>query len=211
VKSIISQSRGDLETALGYAKRSIELDPNYVQGYSALSLAYHALGDVVSAVNAWKNSVLLWENDKIGHFSLLIALDELPHTPHNREVLRESAERAIPLYERYIRLNPDDYNAPVEFANILQMAARITVSLAEADKLSLVESLDGYAYYNLACIYILASDTVKGLSLLHRSIGKGFQNIESLRFDPNLAPLRGMPEFEELMKELEEKIAREKK
>ena len=90
------------------------------------------------------------------------------------------------------------------------MANHTEECLLEADKLSTVESLDGGACYNLACLYLHLSDTVKGLSMLHRSIGKGFQNIESLRLDPDLAPLRGMPEFEELMKELEEKIAKEK-
>ena len=44
--------------------------------------------------------------------------------------------------------------------------------------------------------------------MLRRSIGKGFQNIEGFRRDPDLDPLRGMLEFEELMKELEEKIAK---
>jgi hypothetical protein len=70
--------------------------------------------------------------------------------------------------------------------------------------------LDGIAYYNLACIYLKASDTVKGLSLLRRSIGKGFQAIEAFQNDPDLAPLRGTPEFDELMNQLEEKISKEK-
>jgi TolB-like protein len=207
VKSTISHTRGDLDSALGYAKRSIELDPNYSVGYNALGFAYQSLGDKAGTVSARKEFVRLRENDKTAHFNLLAALNELPDTPENREELRQSAERAIPVFERYVRLNPDDYNARVQFANVLQWASRTEASLEEADKLSLVDSLDGFACYNLACLYLHASDTLKGLSLLRRSIGKGFQVIEAFRSDPDLAPLRGTPEFEELVRELEEKIA----
>jgi TolB-like protein len=211
VKSTISRNRGDLDSALGYAKRSIDLDPNYAGGYDVLGFAYKSLGDKAGAMSAWKENVRLRENNKNAHFNLLVALSELPDTPEHREELRESAEQAIPVFERYIRLNPDDYNARVQFANVLQMANRTDESLQEADKLSEVESLDGYACYNLACLYLKALDTVKGLSMLRRSTGKGFQNIDDFRRDPDLAPLRGTPEFEELMKELEEKISSEKK
>ena len=206
VKSSISLRRGDLESALGYANRAIEIDPNYALGYDALGFVYQSLGDLAGAVSAVKDYVRLRENDKAGHFTLLAALSELPATSENRAELQESAERAIPIYERYIRLNPDDYHARVQFANILQWADRRAESLLEADKLSAVDSLDGVACYNLACIYLNALDTVKGLSLLRRSVGKGYQNIEDFRRDPDLAPLRGMPEFEELVRELEEKI-----
>ncbi len=207
VKSSISNSRGDHESALGYAKHAIEIDPNYAMGYDTLAIAYQSLGDTACAVSAWKDYVRLRENDKLAHFNLVVALHELPDTPENRDELRESAERAIPLFERYIRLNPDDYNARVQFASVLQWSERIEESLHEADILAKVESLDGVACYNLACQYLKASDTVSGLSMLRRSIGKGFQDIQTFRRDPDLDSLSGTPEFEELMRELEGKIA----
>ncbi len=210
VKSTISRTRGDHESALGYAKRSIERDPHDAPGYDVLGFAYKSLGDIAGAVSARKEYVRLRENDKNAHFSLITSLNELPDTLENREELRESAERAIPIYERHVRLNPDDYNARVQFANILQFAFRTEESLLEADKLSEVD-LDGAACYNLSCLYLKASDTVRGLSLLRRSVGKGYQNIEDFRHDPDLAPLRGTPEFDAIIKELEERIASEQK
>ncbi len=38
---------------------------------------------------------------------------------------------------------------------------------------------------------------------LRRAVAKGYSNLEDFRHDPDLAPLRGTPEFEELVKELE--------
>lgn len=45
--------------------------------------------------------------------------------------------------------------------------------------------------------------------MLRRSVDKGYKNIDDFRRDPSLDPLRGTPEFEELMKELEQKIVQE--
>jgi TolB-like protein/Tfp pilus assembly protein PilF len=210
LKSGISLNRGDLESAISYANRCIEIDPNFAAGYDALGFAYHSLGNIEGAVSARKEQVRLRENDRDAHSNLLTVLNELPDTPENRKDLLEAAERALPVFERYIRLNPDDYNARVQFASVLRWASRTEEALQEADKLSLEESLGGVACYNLACLYLKASDTVKGFAMVRRSISKGFQNIEDFRRDPDLAPLRGTPEFEELVKELEEKIAMEK-
>ncbi len=209
VKSLIFRSRGDLQSALHYAKRSVEIDPNYALGYGALGFVYRALGDPAGRVSAFKENVRLRENNTIVHFNLLIALSELPQTPENRQALREAAERALPVYERHIRLNPDDYYARVNYALTLYWTDRGERSASEADKLSLLD-LDAAACYNLACLFLKVSVTAKGLTMLRRSIDKGFQEIDTIRRDPDLDPLRGMPEFEELMKELEEKIAKEK-
>jgi TolB-like protein len=210
-KSHVFRNRGDLESALIYAKRCIEIDPNYSRGYDTLGFVYASLGDIVGAVGAWKDQVRLKEDYRRPNINLLIALNRLPDTPENREELRKSAERFLPLIERHIRLNPDDYHSRVGFVSTLERASQTQRALQEAEKLFAVDSLDGYACYNLACFYIRASDIVRGSSLLRRSIDKGYKNIEDFRRDPDLDPLRGTPEFEELMKELEEKIANEKK
>jgi TolB-like protein len=210
VKSKIFLRRGDPESALRYAKRSVEIDPNFASGYDVLSIAYEALGDMAGRVSARKEFVRLRENDRVGHFNLLTALSELPYTVENCQELREAAERSLPVYERHIRLNPDDHNARVEYALILNFADKSESTVAVADKLSLLD-LDGVACYILACVYLKVSDTAKGLTMLRRSIDKGILAIEEFRRDPVLDPLRGLPEFEALMKELEEKIALDEK
>jgi TolB-like protein/Flp pilus assembly protein TadD len=206
LKSKISRNRGDHESALRYAQRAIEIDPSFAAGFDALGFAYDVLGDTLAAVNVRKEYVRMRENDKTGHFNLVSSLNELPNTPENRHELREYAARAIPVYKSYIRLNPDDYNALVQFANLLQMAGDTEESLRQADKLSLL-NLDGNACYNLTCLYVKASQIDRALAMLRRCIDKGFQDIDLFYHDSDLAPLRGTPEFEELMRELEGKIA----
>jgi hypothetical protein len=48
------------------------------------------------------------------------------------------------------------------------------------------------------------------MSLLRRAVDQGLIYLEGFRRDPDLAPLRGTPEFEALMKDLEQKIEAEK-
>jgi TolB-like protein len=197
--SNVTRTRGDAELALKYALKSQEIDPKYPLALSALVFAYHTLGNQAGMVKACQDRVNMQENDRIAHFNLLISLHELG----DKERLRIAAERAIPVYERYIRLNPDDFNARVSLANIFSMAERPSESLQAADELTLLESLDGGALYNLACLYLMNNTPERGMELLYRAVAKGFRNIDDFRHDPVLAPVRGTPEFEELLKKLE--------
>ncbi|MHC4598951.1 MAG: TPR end-of-group domain-containing protein, partial [Planctomycetota bacterium] len=86
------------------------------------------------------------------------------------------------------------------------------------------------SHYNLACIYSLASigkDTpiaepkpvmpekvvelqAKAVVNLYKALKFGWTDLAHIRKDPDLAPIRGLPEFKALMKEWEEKLAKEK-
>ncbi|MEP7234293.1 MAG: TIR domain-containing protein [Ignavibacteriota bacterium] len=204
VMSLITLRRGDAKGALQYARRSVETDPKSSGGYTALGFAYEALGMKEETVKAREEDVRLMENDRNDHFSLLISLHELG----DKERLRIAADRAIPIYERYIRLNPDDYHARVHFTSILLWSDNTTSALEAADELSAIETLDGTALYNLACLYLTCNAPDRGMEHLRRAVAKGFRNIEQFRRDPDLDPLRGTPEFEELMKEVESSSAK---
>jgi adenylate cyclase len=209
VKSLILHNQGDVTASLLYAKRAVAIDPTFVPGYTALGLACKTLRDFEGAIAAITECIRLRENILAFHFNLLVLVNELPHTSENRRKHIEFAQRAIIVFERHVRLNPDDYHARVQLANALQMADRREESLREADRLSKLESLDGAACYNLACLYIEASNSVQSLILLQRSIEKGYYEIETFRLDPDLDPLRGTPEFNTIIQELEEKIEKQ--
>jgi len=204
IMGVITHSRGDAEGALDFVRRAVNIDPAYAQSYDTLGIAYQTLGRHEEAVQAREEFVRLRENYASGHFKLLTSLNELAaaSSPEAKERLNQAAERAIPVFERHMRLNPDDHIARFQFATVYSMADRAPEAFAEAEKLSAVESLDGNAVYNLACLYLHLQDTERGMAMLTRSIEKGFRAIETFRHDPDLDPLRGTPEFDELMKEV---------
>ena len=206
IRSFLARNLGNINDSLHLALRSVELDPENAGGYDALGFAYHSLGRLEEAANARERNVQLQENDRSSLFNYLVALNELGATSR----LTAAATKALPIYERYLRLTPDDLNARVQYAMVLGMAGEHKRSLTEANRLEVTEGLDGVALYNLACIYLKESDHASGIRTLRKSIERGIRNIDDFRRDPDLAPLRGTPELEELMKELEEKIAQEK-
>jgi tetratricopeptide (TPR) repeat protein len=206
VMSRIVLGRGDADRARELAERAIAIDPQYAPAYDALGFAYQTLGQDAEAVSAGEKYVRLRENSRVAHFNLVMALNELG----DRARLEAAAERTIPIYERHTRLNPDDYSARVQLANIHAMAGRGIEALAAVEELSKVETLDGAILYNLACVYLNSHEPERGLEHLERAVQKGFRGIDLLRRDPDFAPLHGKPEFEALLKDLEEKIAHEK-
>ena len=205
IRSILARTLGNLEASLELALRSVELDPEFTLGYSAIGFAYQSLGRREETANALERFVQLRENNRTAHFNYLIVLDELGDTSR----LAAAASKALPIYERYLRLTRDDLNARVQYAMILGYAGEHECSLNEARRLEATEGLDGVALYNLACIYLYEGDSSSGMRSLCTSVERGFRDIETFRLDPVLDPLRGMPEFEELVRELEEKITRE--
>jgi adenylate cyclase len=205
VRSVLARTLGNYAEAIELADRATTLDPEYALGFDALGFAYKSAGDPKKAAEALEKYTLLRISDRSAHFALLSALNELG----DASLLEAAAKRALPLYQRHIHLNPDDINSQVHYANILYWAGNREQSLNVARELSSLTNLDGAAVYNLACLLVKGGSNKDALLTLARSIERGFLDIETFRRDPDLASLRGTPEFEELMKKLEEKIAKE--
>lgn len=197
--------RGAITQAVELARRAVELDPKHGAGYTALGFAYNALGNKAEAIKAHRENARLSENILNSQFNYLIAL----HEAGDPQLLRTEVQTAIPKFERHIRLNPDDLDARVTLATVLAFSGDQEKALRASDEIVEREALGGYSLYNLACIYVNCNNQERAIEILRRSLAKGFSNIDVFRSDPDLEPLRGTPEFEELVKELEAKIAKE--
>lgn len=198
--SRITLQRGDPAGARAFAEKSIEIQPDFASAYDALGFAAQAVGDTATEVSAWAKFAELRANNRAAYFNLLVALHEAG--AEYSSDLQAAVDLAVPLFRRHIRLNPDDYNARVELATIFVIAGDMEDAASEAEELSKVESLDGVACYNLACIYLHAKDNTRAMAMLRRAVARGYSNRENLLRDPDLAPLRETPEFEEIMRAL---------
>jgi Zn-dependent protease len=58
---------------------------------------------------------------------------------------------------------------------------------------------DAMVAYNLACTYARSGDVTTGWRWLERAVDLGFSNTEQLATDPDLAPLRALPQFDALL------------
>ncbi len=73
--------------------------------------------------------------------------------------------------------------------------ARATVCLEVATQIAPGNAV---VWYNLACAQAQSGATKKALRSLTRAVDEGFANVEQLRDDPDLDPLRDRPEFAQL-------------
>jgi TolB-like protein len=199
VMSIIMLAREDAAAALRFARRTVEIDPAYPAGYDALGFACRALGLIEEAIEACEGYVKLQDNNMTAHLNLLVSLNELGSTPEAKERVRKAAERAIPIFEQHIRLNPDNYTARGRLANTFSMSGREAEALEHANKLSVIEGLDAAVLYNLACTFIHCHEPARAMEMLRRSVKSGYSDIEAFRNDLDLDPLRDTPEFQALI------------
>lgn len=63
--------------------------------------------------------------------------------------------------------------------------------------------------YEAACVYSLMGDKTKSLEYLRKSLEGGYYRFDHMRRDRDLDNIHGMPEFEALLKEYEEKVNKE--
>ena len=204
--SRLHQHRGDMEAALAAAERSVEVDPNYALGYDMLAqanLILHRGDEVLKAREAY---VRIRPDAKEGHFNLIVSLQQFG----SAERLLEAAKRGIAVFERLVRLNPDDYSIRVQLAIIYDLGGFKEKALDAADKLVNVESIDGYALFNLACLYFKCELDDRGLEVLARAVKRGYNNIEQFHDNHFFTNIEERPEFKAILQELQEKVEKQK-
>jgi tetratricopeptide (TPR) repeat protein len=157
------------------------------------------LGIFEKAVRARENWIRIQPNDRNARFSFLMALNKTHDIPR----LRDASADAIPIYERYLRLTPDDLYARSQFVGVLCMAGKTERGLAEGKKLEASGELDGYALCNLGCAYLHAGELEHGLEVIEKCAKTGYRNLDVFRLHPDLDSVRDRPEFKKIMNEME--------
>ena len=193
--------RGEKEEAIRAAKKAVELDPKNPFSHFQLGFIYSELWQPEEAARHFEEALRLDPTNLTAHFNLCLQYDRLKDIAKRNQ----SGERALPYFERHLKKNPDDQNKKMNYAILLEFLGRTEESLRIADELISAPNADGNTIYNGACIIARQGEHEKAIAALRKAVEKGFTNLEIFRSDPDLDGLRGMPEFEELMKKLEEK------
>ncbi len=127
---------------------------------------------------------------------------------------------AVNDWDRALELGPEkDQDLPWRMQRALSLAraGQHARAVAEANHLAQNKAEDGGSLYSLACICSLASGAVKddaqlngqyaarAVELLRQALGKGFNDLELLKKNKDLDPLRSRQDFKKLLGELQEK------
>ncbi len=190
-----------------------------------------------SPVNSWlqaanqKNQ----QNDFEGAIELLnyaIEIDPTSGRIYNAigyaQLRMSKGAEAKPNFEKALKLTPEDHNPLTGIAICLALEGRCEEAIAIVDTPLLIFKYgEQQVYlYNVACVYgrsiehLLKDPTVAGtdqklsdyrkkaILFLQASVQKGFEDLELLASDSDLAYLREMPEFKQLPKLIQERQLR---
>jgi tetratricopeptide (TPR) repeat protein len=199
VRGILARTTGDPEASLIYLERAIELDPDFPQAHEAIAMTCALLGKVEKAVHARESWIRIQPDDRNARFSFLMALNKVHDTPR----LRQAARDAMSIFERYLRLSPDDLYTRSQYVGVLCMAGETERGLAEGKKLEATGELDGYVLCNIGCAYLHVGDIEHGLETIIKCVKSGYRNMDVFHLHPDLDCIRDRPEFAEIMKEME--------
>ena len=99
-----------------------------------------------------------------------------------------------------MELNPDDTRALILGAVSLARLGERERSLDMANRALSVDPDDSALLYNVACVYCSLGENERAIEVLERSVDRGFGQREWIETDPDLAPLRGTPRYEAILK-----------
>jgi TolB-like protein/Flp pilus assembly protein TadD len=205
--SQIYMYRGQLSEAEEAAREYIRKDPQNPDSQFTLGFFYMNTGQYAKSIAPFEEAVRLKPDSRGGLFNLVNDCD----AAGEREKCAYWAEVALPQFERYLKLHPDDEHQLVHYANLLQWSGRTEDAHAAAIKLTNLK--DGMSLYNTACLFGRLGDRPEALRTFRKAIEAAYRNIRLLKEfltdeKEGILALHGTPEYEEV-KRMVEKIEAE--
>jgi len=118
-----------------------------------------------------------------------------------QEALKNVRQRTIQAFESHLRQVPEDARARSLLAIYYADEGRVDDALREANMSMLLRPNEATVHYNAACTFCKLNKKAEGLDALGKAWRAGFKDADWARRDPDLASLRGEPEFEKLYPE----------
>jgi len=123
--------------------------------------------------------------------------------PLEREYGRLGDEFLASFLDQEVTRRPRSFEALELLGEVLTRLGRHTEGLAVDRRLVTLAPEDATVRYNLACSLALTQDTEAALQALTEAIGLGFENVDLLRTDDDLASLREDPRYVRLVAALQ--------
>ncbi|MFP4475998.1 MAG: tetratricopeptide repeat protein [Desulfatibacillaceae bacterium] len=118
--------------------------------------------------------------------------------------------RAVEAYEEASSLSPELFAAHNDLGYMYVQARRFDEARKALEKALSLEPESVEVHYNVACLFALSGEPDRAVSWLEKTVALGFDKPRHLAGDPDLAALRGRPDFEALVDELESRAAQNK-
>jgi adenylate cyclase len=196
-RSKIALAQGDPQAALQYAIKSVECGPGYSGGYLALARAYNKLGNQDMEIQALENAIALHPSS-LSNYDTLVLHCERAGQPERAKMW---AQAALPWYQDALSANPNN-ETRIIYAHMLLTSGNLSQASEEIEQVRIDAENEPRQCYNIACLYSRLERFDDALDLL--KLIKSSPRIVKLAIDdPDLDGLRGRPEFEDLLREVQ--------
>ncbi len=185
------------------ALEGVRENPEDYYNHFSLGFFYFNSGQMEKAVPAYEEALGLNPKYKMTYWNLIEALDRLGREDDRRRY----SLQALPHFERWFPLHPDDQFARAQFGTLLLYADEKDRALKTIEPLLASSEADGLALYTVAVMYMHLDDPAAAMLALDRAIAAGFSHIELLKSDPNFAPIADSPEFRSLIERMHRGMA----
>jgi adenylate cyclase len=195
--SMLYQLQGKFEAAEEAVKTWVQKQPEDSHSHSALGFIYMETGQYDKAIAAFEQAVKLNPDAVNTIFNLAVCCNGA----NEQEKRKYWAEIAIPLFERHLKMVPEDESARVCHTLLFHFANRDDEARIAARKLENLK--DGSSLYNTACLQCELQDFEAGIRTFRKAIEAGFRNaklvkefIDDERID--FDKLQAIPEYQEV-------------
>ncbi|HET9136390.1 MAG TPA: TIR domain-containing protein [Candidatus Kapabacteria bacterium] len=205
--SYILMLQGKWEEAENAAQDFIRSDPQDLYSYFSLGFFYGNTGQHAKSIAAFEEALKLEPDDLPTISNLVIACNNAKEDSKQKQW----ALAAIPKYEKYLKLFPDDESARVWHAVLLHHAGLDEDARAAGRKLDTVR--DEISLFNTACLHCMLKDYSSGIATFRKVIAAGYRNIQTLKSfledeTEGIGTLKGTPEWE-AVREMVDKLEQE--
>lgn len=145
---LLYSKKGEIDKAIVYYLKALELNPNNVKAYQNLGNAYYALNKYEEAMHKYKKVINLSPNYSKGYYNL-----------GNVYSVMKRSEEALHLFEKSIELDPLFAPAHNNLANLLIKTGKLAQAYKEYQKAIAINPGYYRAYYNLGNLYLKTGDS----------------------------------------------------
>ena len=190
----ILYANGKFDDAAGVVRRAIDRKPDCEGGYYLLGRTLFSSGHYQEVGDMAEEAVQASGDDYNVYIPITNALGALG----KEEALRNWRQRQAAAVEKHLHLVPEDARARMLLANSYAVLNRADDAARETNFAIALRPNDPNVLYNTACVYCQLGKKPEALRSLRKAWEAGYTDAEWTRRDPDLALLRGDPEFERL-------------
>jgi serine/threonine-protein kinase len=205
----LDETCAEAHTSLGFAfaltGNSAEAEREYrvaIQMDHDEWLAHRLLGALLARLGNYRDASPLLRRaialrpTHIGSYDHLHAV--LGHLDNYQEAI-QVADRGIQSARKHLATTPDDQEARTHLALLLARMGLKEEARAEVEKARESAPRDAYTWFHTSCVEALLGDLQGALKALREAQVRGYYLQSELLRNPDLDPLRGLPEFQKLL------------